>query len=873
MPNMLLGCGPTGAYVPLYDYLITNDTTWNSVFGLGPVTLSGKTIGISGEVSARTLSTFNPAAQVTLLGLSGCSIPQLTLANVSKLTCKNVLFQHKAWPRAATEIVRLNSGTFDDLVFDGCTFRHGYGPTNLDLDPLASYPEYNRIDNVTNATTTSTRIALTFQDPTATDAFVEFFNRGSANVYFKLGDANVVATASDTLAAPSTEPTRSISFNPQTTTHIAVISVSGTQQINARTEIGLTEYLTAAFASSGGLTVGDVTIKNCLFTDLNNAAKGIGTQTPGSTYILMDCETRRVYQDQSAISGGPGVTYFILRNIFEMPIARSGRAENLSGDARDPHGDLMQSFGTGAGAIGPVYSAGNMVRIPPRRSGAVAQGMFYSDNDTNPNYDRIFSIADNLSGGATRGISIGEASGGYYHRRGLIFGATVFDTTNLSNNNAGIQAQASSDEELAIIDTVTANITSTGQAAPLQSGNVLLPSTAVPASCFPNIGTLSSASTRTQLNTAFTTAAEAANKGAVAKATAIDWTTFDHTAVIKWENVHPGVTWTNQADVQLNTLVTFPLRRILNERANQTVVPTAGVEWRAVGTDKTTEVQAWTNLSGTIQPNQYIQYRAYSSPLPSTTVSPGLTINGFLCNANITTIAAFAARAVYFDGATYWRNQSVTGLTGSSQGTLSVWFRHQGATVTGRNTISAYIGGTLAFAMSTTSSNRMTFRLNQDGTGTDTWTTPSNTIMGDTWYHALWSWNWALSRFQVYINNVAQNTSAYLFSGATKFDLDGAGLTQHGIACVVSPGSFWVGDIGHLYVNFETSLDLSVQANREKFALGGVPVNLGVDGSIPTGVQPAYYWDGTLPNWDNKGTVADGVLTGSMSASSSTPSY
>jgi hypothetical protein len=126
----------------------------------------------------------------------------------------------------------------------------------------------------------------------------------------------------------------------------------------------------------------------------------------------------------------------------------------------------------------------------------------------------------------------------------------------------------------------------------------------------------------------------------------------------------------------------------------------------------------------------------------------------------------------------------------------------------------------------------------------------------------------------VYINNVSQSTAAYSFSGATKFDMNGVSIPRIGIGCLVGRTSIYTGDIGHLYLNFSETLDLSVAANREKFALAGVPVNLGDNGQLVTGTAPHLYYDGVPPSWINRGTATGGpILSGSLSASSGSPSY
>jgi hypothetical protein len=236
---------------------------------------------------------------------------------------------------------------------------------------------------------------------------------------------------------------------------------------------------------------------------------------------------------------------------------------------------------------------------------------------------------------------------------------------------------------------------------------------------------------------------------------------------------------------------------------------------------------------------------------------------------------SFTARGAAFDGSTYYSNDAISVAAGT-QGIMSLWFQNRRAvwnTPAGDRVIFFQVGGTTAIELSIASSGRMTFGLYQDGTGSDTWTSPTSTFAVNTWYHILWAWDWAASRFQIYINGVAQTTSGYSFSGATKFIMSGDNLTRIGVGTRTAGASVMLGDIGHFFLDTNSTLDLSVTANREKFVLAGAPVDLGADGSTPLGAQPEYYYDGAGSAWDNQGTAGTVAVTGALTASSTAPSY
>ncbi|MCK4962782.1 MAG: hypothetical protein KAS19_09855, partial [Anaerolineales bacterium] len=87
-----------------------------------------------------------------------------------------------------------------------------------------------------------------------------------------------------------------------------------------------------------------------------------------------------------------------------------------------------------------------------------------------------------------------------------------------------------------------------------------------------------------------------------------------------------------------------------------------------------------------------------------------------------------------------------------------------------------------------------------------------------------------------------------------------------------TPGDFLDGCLSNLYVNIEERLDLTIQANREKFySATGKNVFLGADGSLPTGTQPFIYAeDGDLRVNDGYGPSL-ALIQGVIAACSDRP--
>lgn len=631
------------------DFVVTSDAEWNAVFANSAATLAGKTVEIAAPSSAFTLRTISgkdmwaAGGRVTIRSRGPShGIPALALSGtVRGIDFSGLNFQMTGWPHLHDACVYFDNGTIGKLRFlNGTTFRHGYGAGLANIDTTAQLPEYDRINNVRTATTTSASQALTWKDPAynKADAWVEFFNRGSNSVRVAFGGAGVVADGTSALVAAGTR-VRFTGLNPQTATHFAVLATTGTSEVNARTEIGLAAYLAGAFFSSGASTVEDIEIRNCLFRDLRDGVKGIGPQS----IIVMDCDFDRIYQDIIAVTPAAGGSGYILRNLECLPFCRSGIAENLNGDARDPHGDQFQMFGAGSGTIGPVYYAGNRIRPGAQRAGIeLSQGIFISDNDFTPSYENIFLISTMQVGGASNGITVGEA--GFPARNLMIYGASVVDWRNPASTTPGIGFTTDQNSTVYVGSAIAWNAPVASPSGALIDGVLRLSTAASAAAVFPNIADLATATTRAEIEAAMTTAAEGAGLGAVATTNAINWTTSDHAAVIRWENIPSGVHWEPLVDQAANSVITLPLRKVFNRRAAQTVSVGAGTEWRSVASNGTTEVQAWTASPGTIEPDQFIQIRRTSGAAQAT-VAASVTINGFTESVNIT--SAVAGPAVF----------------------------------------------------------------------------------------------------------------------------------------------------------------------------------------------------------------------------------
>jgi len=210
----------------------------------------------------------------------------------------------------------------------------------------------------------------------------------------------------------------------------------------------------------------------------------------------------------------------------------------------------------------------------------------------------------------------------------------------------------------------------------------------------------------------------------------------------------------------------------------------------------------------------------------------------------------YQAKGVNFDLSTYITNALGLGIADGHDGTLSVWLKPD----SGKDAVSMPFfttgndaaGHIARVFCGRDSNNGISF--SHWGTGSS----PTRRILmqtdgvaqpitGGVWWHILASWsnsglgnpNW------VYINGSA----ATMLSGGGGTTLNGGTIfysdTPAGVGYETDfTTQRYKGDMAELWFD-PTFIDLSVQANREKFIKGGRPVELGDQGQGPTGSQPA----------------------------------
>lgn len=243
---------------------------------------------------------------------------------------------------------------------------------------------------------------------------------------------------------------------------------------------------------------------------------------------------------------------------------------------------------------------------------------------------------------------------------------------------------------------------------------------------------------------------------------------------------------------------------------------------------------------------------------------------------------SFTVDAVNFDGTNDYmtRGANLTGIADSSTGILSAWVNLNAAPAGGLNVFTNDLF-TASLGIDLNNDDKVyidiaestfTDYLGLISTGTVTST--------DGWVHILASWNVNFTSgsrvAHLYINdadNLAINTDT---GGAFSASL--AASSNWFVGTDPSTTTLSDFDAAELYYAPGQFLDFSVVANRRKFIdATGKPVDLGSDGSTPTGSVPAVYLhidDGeAAANFaTNAGSGGDFTVTGALTTAGTSPS-
>lgn len=239
---------------------------------------------------------------------------------------------------------------------------------------------------------------------------------------------------------------------------------------------------------------------------------------------------------------------------------------------------------------------------------------------------------------------------------------------------------------------------------------------------------------------------------------------------------------------------------------------------------------------------------------------------------------AFTCDAADFDGTNdnMTRGAALDGAADSETGILSVWVRFDGGNGTQMRILSANPAGTGGFFEKQAANTMQLLISNVVGVAGVQFVSNGAYTAGATWYNFLASWDSGAEEFHFYVNDVSDGATP-TFSLTTTLDYDGA--TNWGAGGATSGAAKLNGCMAEYYFAPGQFLDFSVEANRRKFIGADLkPVDLGSDGSTPTGAAPIIYFhlsEGeAVANFaTNRGTGGNFSITGSLDIASTTPSH
>ena len=201
-------------------------------------------------------------------------------------------------------------------------------------------------------------------------------------------------------------------------------------------------------------------------------------------------------------------------------------------------------------------------------------------------------------------------------------------------------------------------------------------------------------------------------------------------------------------------------------------------------------------------------------------------------------IAEGGANGTRFNGTSqYISHSNATGFADGKAATGSLWFNLNGRSGTDfMFAISDVFSATFGFNINATT-NTITI-----GVGSTALQATSATAISDTtnWHHLLFSFDLTdTNKRHVYIDDVLESMTWNTYTNA---NIDFAPASPNYVVGARAGGDYFQGDLSEFWFDTGTYIDFSVLANRRKFrTAGGMPRDVGANGSLPTGSAPKIY--------------------------------
>ena len=245
--------------------------------------------------------------------------------------------------------------------------------------------------------------------------------------------------------------------------------------------------------------------------------------------------------------------------------------------------------------------------------------------------------------------------------------------------------------------------------------------------------------------------------------------------------------------------------------------------------------------------------------------------------AGIASGSAYAVDAADFDGTNDYmlRGAAFTGISNSSKGIFSCWVRFDGGDGAEQTLLA---DADVLCVVRKKTDNKVEVTLWDTGSSNLLAFNSSAITAGATWVHVLASWDTGFSSgnklHHLYITNTSDKVVSVDSANGANVNL---GATNWGVGARTGGTLKLNGCLAEIYFAPGQYLDFSTSANRAKFISGGKPVNLGGDGSLPTGTAPIAYFrilngQGVNVIQTNRGTGGGMEITGTLEIASSSPS-
>lgn len=124
--------------------------------------------------------------------------------------------------------------------------------------------------------------------------------------------------------------------------------------------------------------------------------------------------------------------------------------------------------------------------------------------------------------------------------------------------------------------------------------------------------------------------------------------------------------------------------------------------------------------------------------------------------------------------------------------------------------------------------------------------------VGNGWRHVMCAWDLATTTCNIYVNGSPQGPAHTISDGTIDYT-----QTQWVVGDETDHNNPTLACVSEFYLNFGEFIDLTDSGNRAKFYDAGSPVDLGADGSTPTGTAPEVY----LREWTGVNAGSGGNFT------------